>query len=138
MLSIDALRAAGAEIAPPNNQAARRRPHWEQGPYDAGAALANAGLFETALAWVSYPIVSYLGQRDPAGHVLQATILALADERGNRHEADQRHRGEHAHPQHGSADGVHARGEEPRRAGAPPGAPGLRRWGRSRSARPAG
>jgi len=26
------------------------------------------------------PIVSYLGQRDPAGHVLQATILALADE----------------------------------------------------------
>ena len=26
------------------------------------------------------PIVSYLGQLDPAGHVLQATILALADE----------------------------------------------------------
>jgi coenzyme F420-0:L-glutamate ligase / coenzyme F420-1:gamma-L-glutamate ligase len=26
------------------------------------------------------PIVSYLGQEDPAGHVLQATILALADE----------------------------------------------------------
>jgi coenzyme F420-0:L-glutamate ligase / coenzyme F420-1:gamma-L-glutamate ligase len=26
------------------------------------------------------PIVSYLGQRDPGGHVLQATILALADE----------------------------------------------------------
>ena len=26
------------------------------------------------------PIVSYLGQQDPAGHVLQATILALADE----------------------------------------------------------
>jgi coenzyme F420-0:L-glutamate ligase/coenzyme F420-1:gamma-L-glutamate ligase len=26
------------------------------------------------------PIVSYLGQRDPDGHVLQATILALADE----------------------------------------------------------
>ena len=26
------------------------------------------------------PIVSYLGQADPAGHVLQATILALADE----------------------------------------------------------
>ena len=26
------------------------------------------------------PIVSYLGQEDPAGHILQATILALADE----------------------------------------------------------
>jgi len=26
------------------------------------------------------PIVSYLGQEDPAGHVLQATVLALADE----------------------------------------------------------
>jgi coenzyme F420-0:L-glutamate ligase/coenzyme F420-1:gamma-L-glutamate ligase len=26
------------------------------------------------------PIISYLGQLDPAGHVLQATILALADE----------------------------------------------------------
>jgi len=26
------------------------------------------------------PIISYLGQEDPAGHVLQATILALADE----------------------------------------------------------
>ena len=26
------------------------------------------------------PIVSYLGDTDPAGHVLQATILAVADE----------------------------------------------------------
>ncbi len=26
------------------------------------------------------PLVSYLGERDPAGHVLQATILAVADE----------------------------------------------------------
>ena len=26
------------------------------------------------------PLKSYLGERDPAGHVLQATILALADE----------------------------------------------------------
>jgi coenzyme F420-0:L-glutamate ligase / coenzyme F420-1:gamma-L-glutamate ligase len=26
------------------------------------------------------PITSYLGETDPAGHVLQATILALADE----------------------------------------------------------
>jgi coenzyme F420-0:L-glutamate ligase/coenzyme F420-1:gamma-L-glutamate ligase len=26
------------------------------------------------------PLKSYLGEQDPAGHVLQATILALADE----------------------------------------------------------
>ncbi len=26
------------------------------------------------------PIKSYLGEKDPAGHVLQATIIALADE----------------------------------------------------------
>ncbi|HME95439.1 MAG TPA: coenzyme F420-0:L-glutamate ligase [Methylomirabilota bacterium] len=39
------------------------------------------GLVNVAIGLAGFePIVSYLGQEDPAGHVLQATILALADE----------------------------------------------------------
>jgi len=39
------------------------------------------GLVNVAIGLSGFePIVSYLGQEDPAGHVLQATILALADE----------------------------------------------------------
>jgi coenzyme F420-0:L-glutamate ligase/coenzyme F420-1:gamma-L-glutamate ligase len=39
------------------------------------------GLVNVAVGLAGFePIVSYLGQEDPAGHVLQATILALADE----------------------------------------------------------
>ena len=39
------------------------------------------GLVNVAVGLAGFePIVSYLGQLDPAGHVLQATILALADE----------------------------------------------------------
>jgi len=39
------------------------------------------GLVNVAVGVAGFlPIVSYLGQEDPAGHVLQATILALADE----------------------------------------------------------
>ncbi|HEY7202830.1 MAG TPA: coenzyme F420-0:L-glutamate ligase [Methylomirabilota bacterium] len=39
------------------------------------------GLVNVAIGLAGFePIVSYLGQADPAGHVLQATILALADE----------------------------------------------------------
>jgi coenzyme F420-0:L-glutamate ligase/coenzyme F420-1:gamma-L-glutamate ligase len=39
------------------------------------------GLVNVAVGLSGFePIVSYLGQEDPAGHVLQATILALADE----------------------------------------------------------
>jgi coenzyme F420-0:L-glutamate ligase/coenzyme F420-1:gamma-L-glutamate ligase len=39
------------------------------------------GLVNVAIGLAGFePIVSYLGQLDPAGHVLQATILALADE----------------------------------------------------------
>src|SRR6266581_203894 len=42
---------------------------WREGL--ANVAVGLAGL---------QPLRSYLGKRDPAGHVLQATILALADE----------------------------------------------------------
>jgi coenzyme F420-0:L-glutamate ligase/coenzyme F420-1:gamma-L-glutamate ligase len=39
------------------------------------------GLVNVAVGLAGFqPIVSYLGKEDPAGHVLQATILALADE----------------------------------------------------------
>ncbi|HUM14809.1 MAG TPA: coenzyme F420-0:L-glutamate ligase [Candidatus Nitrosotalea sp.] len=39
------------------------------------------GLVNVAVGLSGFePIISYLGQEDPAGHVLQATILALADE----------------------------------------------------------
>ena len=39
------------------------------------------GLVNVAVGLAGFePIVSYLGETDPAGHVLQATILALADE----------------------------------------------------------
>jgi coenzyme F420-0:L-glutamate ligase/coenzyme F420-1:gamma-L-glutamate ligase len=39
------------------------------------------GLVNVAVGLAGFqPIISYLGQEDPAGHVLQATILALADE----------------------------------------------------------
>jgi len=39
------------------------------------------GLVNVAVGLAGFePIVSYLGEVDPAGHVLQATILALADE----------------------------------------------------------
>lgn len=39
------------------------------------------GLVNVAIGLAGFePIVSYLGQEDPAGHRLQATILALADE----------------------------------------------------------
>lgn len=39
------------------------------------------GLVNVAVGVAGFdPIRSYLGERDPAGHVLQATILALADE----------------------------------------------------------
>lgn len=39
------------------------------------------GLVNVAVGLAGFqPIVSYLGMEDPAGHVLQATILALADE----------------------------------------------------------
>ena len=39
------------------------------------------GLVNVAIGLAGFePIVSYLGQEDPAGHLLQATILALADE----------------------------------------------------------
>ncbi len=39
------------------------------------------GLVNVAVGLAGFqPIVSYLGREDPAGHVLQATILALADE----------------------------------------------------------
>jgi coenzyme F420-0:L-glutamate ligase/coenzyme F420-1:gamma-L-glutamate ligase len=39
------------------------------------------GLVNVAVGLAGFhPIVSYLGQEDPAGHLLQATILALADE----------------------------------------------------------
>src|SRR5215472_16419065 len=39
------------------------------------------GLVNVAVGIAGFqPIVSYLGKEDPAGHVLQATILALADE----------------------------------------------------------
>ena len=39
------------------------------------------GLVNVAVGLSGFePIVSYLGETDPAGHVLQATILALADE----------------------------------------------------------
>jgi coenzyme F420-0:L-glutamate ligase/coenzyme F420-1:gamma-L-glutamate ligase len=39
------------------------------------------GLVNVAIGLAGFePIVSYLGQEDPAGHVLQATVLALADE----------------------------------------------------------
>ncbi len=42
---------------------------WREGLVNVAVGLAGLA-----------PIVSYLGQLDPAGHVLQATILALADE----------------------------------------------------------
>ena len=39
------------------------------------------GLVNVAVGLAGFqPVVSYLGKEDPAGHVLQATILALADE----------------------------------------------------------
>jgi coenzyme F420-0:L-glutamate ligase/coenzyme F420-1:gamma-L-glutamate ligase len=39
------------------------------------------GLINVAVGLAGFqPLVSYLGKEDPAGHVLQATILALADE----------------------------------------------------------
>jgi coenzyme F420-0:L-glutamate ligase/coenzyme F420-1:gamma-L-glutamate ligase len=39
------------------------------------------GLVNVAVGLAGFePIVSYLGETDPAGHVLQATILAVADE----------------------------------------------------------
>lgn len=39
------------------------------------------GLVNVAVGLSGFePIISYLGQEDPAGHVLQATILAVADE----------------------------------------------------------
>jgi coenzyme F420-0:L-glutamate ligase/coenzyme F420-1:gamma-L-glutamate ligase len=39
------------------------------------------GLVNVAVGLAGFqPLVSYLGKEDPAGHVLQATILALADE----------------------------------------------------------
>jgi|SRR5882724_8885065 len=39
------------------------------------------GLVNVAVGLAGFePIISYLGETDPAGHVLQATILALADE----------------------------------------------------------
>ncbi|MBI2525647.1 MAG: coenzyme F420-0:L-glutamate ligase [Candidatus Rokubacteria bacterium] len=39
------------------------------------------GLTNVAVGVAGFdPLVSYLGERDPAGHVLQATVLALADE----------------------------------------------------------
>ena len=39
------------------------------------------GLVNVAVGLAGFePITSYLGETDPAGHVLQATILALADE----------------------------------------------------------
>ena len=39
------------------------------------------GLVNVAVGLAGFePIVSYLGETDPAGHVLQATILSLADE----------------------------------------------------------
>ena len=39
------------------------------------------GLTNVAVGLAGFePLKSYLGERDPAGHVLQATILALADE----------------------------------------------------------
>jgi coenzyme F420-0:L-glutamate ligase / coenzyme F420-1:gamma-L-glutamate ligase len=39
------------------------------------------GLSNVAVGLAGFrPLVSYLGKRDPAGHVLQATVLALADE----------------------------------------------------------
>jgi len=39
------------------------------------------GLCNVAIGLAGFsPLKSYLGERDPAGHVLQATILALADE----------------------------------------------------------
>jgi coenzyme F420-0:L-glutamate ligase/coenzyme F420-1:gamma-L-glutamate ligase len=39
------------------------------------------GLTNVAVGLAGFqPLKSYLGERDPAGHVLQATVLALADE----------------------------------------------------------
>ncbi|HEY7654784.1 MAG TPA: coenzyme F420-0:L-glutamate ligase [Methylomirabilota bacterium] len=56
--------------------------------HDLGIVVADTfgrpwreGLVNVAVGLAGFqPIVSYLGKEDPAGHVLQATILALADE----------------------------------------------------------
>lgn len=56
--------------------------------YDLAIVIADTfgrpwreGLVNVAVGLAGFqPLVSYLGKEDPAGHVLQATILALADE----------------------------------------------------------
>mgnify|MGYP003693757559 CR=1 FL=1 len=46
------------------------------------------GLTNVAIGVAGFaPLLSYLGERDPAGRPLQATILALADEAGRRRRA---------------------------------------------------
>jgi F420-0:gamma-glutamyl ligase len=50
------------------------------------------------------PIKSYLGEKDPAGHVLQATLLAVADELAGAAELVIRRRQVEARVQSGDED----------------------------------
>ena len=64
----DRLRALGGQAPPVIVTDTFGRP-WREGLVN--VAIGVAGLD---------PLRSYLGERDPGGHVLQATVLALADE----------------------------------------------------------